>query len=157
MRLFIVLLLVCLVPMLATGATIPPKVADENAKIATDDWYGSLSLRTGYLHNHNTDEMSLCAMAPILGWKSANLEVGAGQSGEVFAALTYDMGDLNDLGIHCFLSDTINLHIGLYAGRRMGINEVAGAVPEHFIWGALATIVNLNADERGNAKAQQER
>jgi hypothetical protein len=122
-----------------------------------DDWYGQISLRTGYLHNHDTDEMKLCAMLPVLGWKDASLEIGAGQTGELFAAVTYNVGSLADLGIKNAFADVIDLHVGVYAGTRLGIDGVEGAESEDLIWGLCATILNLTADERGSEKQQATR
>lgn len=120
---------------------------------AEDDWYGQLSARVGYLHMHETDELLVCAMIPAIGWKDGCLEIGMAEGGEVFTALTYNVGALSDLGFDNFLGEVFDVHAGVWVGRKLL------SVEEHddWQWGLLVTVVSLDNNEQGATRAQRTR
>lgn len=131
----------------------PPERISSAQVDAEDDWYGQLSARVGYLHVHETDELLVCGMIPAIGWKDANLEIGMAEGGEVFTALTYNVGALADLGFDNFLGEVFDVHAGVWVGRKLL------SVEEHddWQWGLLVTVVSLDNNEQGATRAQRTR
>lgn len=140
-------------PELPLGEPNPPEPTISAEVDREDDWYGQLSARAGYLHVHETDELLVCGMIPVIGWKDGSLEIGMAENGEVFTAITYSVGALSDLGFENFLGEVLDLHVGLWVGRKLDSVEE----DDEWNWGALITVVSLDNNEQGATRAQRTR
>jgi len=130
--------------------------AEAEPASAFDDWYGQLSLRSGGLFSFETEEFTPYLTVPILGYRKVTLEGGAEidvdekteAHGPVAGVLglTYDLGNLRDMGIEVSWADYFGVNVGPYLRYDFAERDVS--------FGFMASIVDLSFDQ-GNVERQK--
>lgn len=161
-RLFVVLMVVLLmgIPGIIFAedvAPVEPEVTAEPEGVV-DDWWGHLSARSGGLYNLDTGEWAPYVTVPILGYRLMTLEGGveidvdekSEDHGPVACVigLTYDLGNLQNMGIDVSWASYFGLNVGPY--MRYDFAERSTD------FGFMASVVDLSFDQ-GNVDRQKAR
>ena len=141
MRMLVVVLLIALASMCA---------AEEKDSFA--DWYGMLEFQLGLTYDPDTGESREFAMAPVVGWKDVRLVIGT-EASELeptawLAGLTYNIGDLQGMGVDIPWMEHFGFNIGVCAAYDLDSEDVG--------WRCTVSIIDLSFDE-GNAERHKNR
>jgi len=149
MRVFIVALLLAVMPIAVCAGEVATKGV-------WDDWFGMAEIQGGMNWSFETQEWSPAISAPVVGYKDVRGVVGLdfefdgddpGPRG-AFAAVTYDLGSLEDHGVSVPGAQHFGLNIGPFARYDLGTRE--------FSYGVMATILDISFGD-GNVKRQKNR
>jgi len=140
MKTLLLVLLIALMPVSVAWAE------DAETTEVDNDWYLQLAARSGVMWNFETDEWTPYVTVPILSYKSLMLEGGTEidvdenteEKGarSFLLALTYNLGDLRDMGVGAVWAEHFGFNVGVGATREFGTGDIE--------WTAVLSVIDVS-------------